>query len=588
MLKKTTDSINLSIFIVGLVFPIAIWLFQAVLISTTEATPYDTEYTYLPIANSILQSSLAIWNDVDILKTAPGAAVYMALAGAEISKIYALNFLLGLFSLVLIFNTGQKIGSVKIGIIGCWLYAISPTLAYWTVYPMGEPVYFFFIYLWIWACAWTSALDSENKWTIATSIFIAGLALTCAILTRATYMLWLPLAMVIFGLFSTFSKKYLNNLALAKIFKRYVIIHLIASICVGAYIFKNIEKFNFPSVAVGAGNALYLGSNPVFFGQEPVYFDVMWDNLGVTKGISPLTIEGDKILREKAESMLTQLPKLTIAEIYVNKAATLLFGSRTHLENYAQRAWRIVLIIMAAVGVAIYWRNPITLLIAGATTYQWLVHIPVLYNQRYSAGALDIGLMLLASIGIWKIWGAQLNRKNRIIFSITSIVIGVVLGAAHQRYSSPPLPNLALAPHQKKQTALPDELSFDGLTSNPFEKLSTSPSGKFGIYWKSSNFSLYSVYILRLGVQEIQGNCSRAWLTYVRPNGSSSTSKINIQGFRTGQDFTWGLNSIGFSSDNPKGDILLNFECSQNTQIKIDGFEIYDATPTNNYPLIQK
>jgi hypothetical protein len=57
-----------------------------------------------------------------------------------------------------------------------------------------------------------------------------------------------------------------------------------------------------------------------------------------------------------------------------------------------------------------------------ATTIAYLVavHIPVLYEHRYSVGALDLWLALLAGVGVMEL----VQRRDRTAFAWVALVAG--------------------------------------------------------------------------------------------------------------------------------------------------------------------
>ena len=571
--------------LLGLVAPICWWIFSATQVISSVGIPYDTEYTYLPMARQMIEDLPAFWHSQDLLQTAPGAPgapAMMALLGADMANINAFNMVLGVLSILMLFDTVRRLAAPWAGGLTAWCFALSPALMYWSAYPMGEPYYIAFICLWLWLTAcYCQAPAAQPRWRTWSQVALAGIALTLAVLTRATYMYWLGFASIAFALVGWWLAR--KHKPQASVWRRIAVTHLIALVLVGAYVVRNQHEFGVPAVAVGAGNALYLGSNPMFRGQEPVYFDVMWDNKLVTDGLSQLTVRGDALLTDKAKLMLKTLPANTVMSMYFDKAGSLLFGSRSHLKNYTYRAWRISLITLAITAFVLAWRRPFVLLVFGATLYQWAVHTPALYNQRYSATALDIGLTILAALGISQIAYRWPNSKIKWPALCALLLALISAGAVHQRYSSPSLPLLTTVPHTLAKVALPLELGYANLSANPWHGLSSSPSGQFQIEWDTDHLSIYGLYTLRLQIKQLQGECKRARILHRLKDGGTRSERINIQGMKQGQDFTWGLNGLGYEAQNSAGKLTLEFECTPGVFIQLGELAVYDATPSRNF-----
>ena len=51
---------------------------------------------------------------------------------------------------------------------------------------------------------------------------------------------------------------------------------------------------------------------------------------------------------------------------------------QSHLRNYSERIWRVVLLVLAIFATWVGRRRPIIWLLSGAMLYQWTVLIPVL------------------------------------------------------------------------------------------------------------------------------------------------------------------------------------------------------------------
>jgi len=265
--------------------------------------------------------------------------------------------------------------------------------------------------------------------------------------------------------------------------RRLACAHVIALLCVGSYVLRNALVFDAPLVATGAGAALYLGNNRMTHGQEPPFFALGHGEVFASGWKAHLSVEGDARLQSVARAMIADTSFAALAVFYARKAATFLFLSKTHLrQKYAPRLWRIALVFFSVLGAWQGRKQAMVFLLAATTAYQWLVHIPVLYNPRYSFSALDIPLMLLAACGLVGLWQAR-SKKRVFAAHAVALFFCLAAGAWHQKYSRPLMPDLYAAPYRLIQQAVPQEVLFDGLDSNPFVASAASHSGKFSILW---------------------------------------------------------------------------------------------------------
>ena len=74
----------------GLVVPMAIYAVRMLEVLVQTAIPFDSVYTYLPLARQVMEDASRAFSSPDAYKVAPGAVVYMALAGADPVTILSL------------------------------------------------------------------------------------------------------------------------------------------------------------------------------------------------------------------------------------------------------------------------------------------------------------------------------------------------------------------------------------------------------------------------------------------------------------------------------------------------------------------
>jgi 4-amino-4-deoxy-L-arabinose transferase and related glycosyltransferases of PMT family len=555
----------------GLLLPLIVFAARSVRTLTNNDIPFDTKYNYLPFARQILENAHAFWHSETSLRAAPGISVYMALAGADITVIKMLNLALALGTVVLAFRISQRVaGNIAAGTTA-WLMALSPLFVNLSILPQVEGLTFFLTTLWLWSTAW--CLDRKTAGTgLAVAVAIAGFALTALTLTRATLMYWIP-AISLFSI----AAYLLPSIAGRHIpWLRIALIHCIALACIGAYVARNANEFGKPVIAAGAGAALYFGNLSPTHGQEPPYFGLIHDQGFITKDTDQLTLKGDERLKSVVNTILTDRPFLDTAKLYFEKAGSILFFSKSHLRTYFERIWRILLIVMGLAGAWFGRKQPIVLLVSAVVVYMLAVHIPVLYNQRYSVGALDVELMLLAGIG----FGLILQQRRRWYALTTTLILlaaSAAMGAWHQRYSQPTMFDTESVPLSLLIESSPDKVKFTGLGADPFVSLAPLTDDIFKMTW-TDNFPVIDGYTLfNLKILKLKGECTKAWLSLTDRLNSKRWSETHIKSLRDGQDFNWGMASISSPSAGEK--IELSLQCSRGSQIRLQSARLLEGTP---------
>jgi len=563
----------------GLIVPLIFYAARTVEVLTRVEIPFDSLHTYLPLARQLLEDAAELFGDPAMLKVAPGAVVYMALSGADPVAVKAANLAISLVALVLTFDAARKIGGRVASVAAAWLFVLPHMLVEAGAVLMGEAPFVFLVAVWIWATAYaadTAPGKSAARWRIA-AVVLGGLALGAATLTRATYMYWLPFAVVAFFIASRRLQGAQRGAAV-----RIAAVHLIALALVGAYMARQNEEFGRPMIATGTGAALYFGSNPVLSGYEPPYFGLVHDEGTVTDGHGHLSIEGDRRLMAVAKTMLRETPFPVLAQMYVQKLGAVLFFSRAHLDRHVMndRSWRVVLIILACLGVWGARRHLMGWMLAGAAAYQCAVHVPVLYNPRYSISALDILFVLLAAQGVALLW-RQPRRGLAVAGALSTIVAGIAIGAYHLRTSAPVMPNLSLGHPLLIQTAEPGTVQTQGWDGDPFTGEAGIPSGKALVEWRAKSFTIDSISILRLPLKHFQGQCQRLWIGYTRPDGVARASLVRLDGLEPDQEITWGMMPLLLPG--PPGRVSMEFDCKPGTRMQFGELGLYEASEGRFY-----
>lgn len=556
----------------GLAIPLIVCTVRAVPFVLDPGVPYDTQYSYLPLARMVLENFGSLWHDELMLKTAPGAYFYMALMNANMDNIKMGNLVMTMGITIMLFDALRRTAGWGAAALAAWLFALSPTLLVWTMYPMGEPIFLFLVTAWLWACVWAIHLAPSSHGLRWLAITIGGLALAAATLTRGTYMYGIPAAVLCFGLLAW-------RRPMESFWRPLAFIHLIALVLVGSFVVRTHIEFGKPVIAAGAGNALYYGMNPIYRGEEPPLFGAGFDEFYILGTADQLSLEADERQVAAVKQIIHDTPWPQLTSMVLHKAEVLLFYSTAHLRNYKERAWRIALLCFGLAGVWLTRRNPITWFLAGVFVYQWLVHIPALYTPRYSIAALDLPLSLLAALGGWAAW-CRFGKKGFLgLLALTAAAI--LAGAYHQRYSAKLLPDLSSAEVRPVAHAAPADLEVSGLNQSPLKQPAHSAEGRFTIEWQTEQANLAGQMLLKIDNLAIDRSCKRLWIATINPEGVIFEIMVPLKGLRSGNDFIWGFGHL--YDKGPLSTIRLTFDCKPNVNIQFDQLGIAQVSTAHRY-----
>jgi len=398
----------------------------------------DAQNTYLPYASALLKDKLAFFGDARSLRVAPMSYIYPALFGADPEVIKIGNTVLSCMIVLIMFRLGSLLHSRPAGIAAAFLYAASPILAEFKPVILSEPPFIFFTALWLMAVA-------EIVCGRKVFVSLAGIACGLMILTRGTYIYFLYVTLVI-TLFMSW-KGYMQQTG-----RQLFAAHFIALLFPLLFIVKNWIVLGYPGLATGVGAALYFGSHPLTDGYEAPYFLLGYDIGAVTHELDNLSIKGDSLLKGVAILMLKQQTFSHILAVYFQKTFAFIFTTKAVLPDtiWNLRSLRIVEVILAVPGLLSLRPLLMRWFLGGALVYQILVHIPMLYNPRYSVGALEIPLILLASIGFTNLltgWKHQHRPILRFALVLIFIIAAITAGELHRHYSQALMPDILSVPH---------------------------------------------------------------------------------------------------------------------------------------------
>jgi hypothetical protein len=387
---------------------------------------YDGNAHYLPMARAVLEQGWGYLSRPESLAYAPVSFLYPALLGANELLVREANIALYCAAIALTFFALKTACEDRAAVLGAFLLAISPTLRPFVADVLTEAPFVFLIAAWA-LCVAKLAGGAGTKWALA-----GGVTLALAALLRPAAMYFAPLAMILFA--------WRRQWRLASL-------HAIASAGVGLWVLHNAIVFDFPAVAAGAGGALYFGVNPLVDGFDPPYYGLNFDSFEAQEDTTHLSIHADRTLGAIAMVEIRDTPLAVLARMFAHKAAAFVLMSSTEPANEPLpwlRSWRIASVMLAVFATWIHRRSTFVLAIAAFAVYMVAVHVPVLYTHRYSAGAIDLPLAILAAIGGVEVMGT-VRRAAIALFAGT---LALAAGLVDASTAAPGAPRLELVPHE--------------------------------------------------------------------------------------------------------------------------------------------
>jgi hypothetical protein len=430
---------------------------------------WDATHVYLPMARSVISDGWAFMQRPASLMTAPLAYVYPALLGAgEVTVRWANVASFGAV-IALAFLAVRRAHSLRAAIAVAFMLAVSPTLRPFVCDILTEPPFFFLMTVWALAVAQVAAPATtltpaapsprphphpdplprerekrgeggKGRGRNVAWVIVGGVALGLATLTRPAVMYFAPAMTVVLGWWWW----RVRRRGLAPDDERHSVgplaaMHAVALAIGAAWVVRNALAFGYPGIATGAGAALWFGGNPLVDGYDAVYFGMDFDSGIVQESESHLDIAGDRNLRAAAWLEFRDTPIAVLAQMFFRKTAAFLFVSSAEYADLPLaflRAWRIALVALAVLAIAFRRRSVFVATLAALVAYMVVVHIPVMYNLRYSVGAIDIPLTLLAAIGLAEAAGSA----KRAALAIAAVAIGVGFGLAEVARAAPRSP----------------------------------------------------------------------------------------------------------------------------------------------------
>ena len=510
------------------------------------------------------------------------AYVYPALFGAEQLAVKIANIVLSCVLVVLLYRIGQLLHSRLAGLLTAFLFASSPLFRDLIPRVLTEPLFLFLVGMWFWCMA---EIIINKRYRLA---LLGGIAFGLAILTRGSLYYFVYAAIVV-----AVAMKLRTTGEQRRMWQSVLAMHLTALIFPLIFMVKNWLLFDYPFFATGTGNALYFGSHPLVNGYELPYYGLGYDEGAVTMEHDHLSVIGDRLLKGVALTMLGDRPWLDLLAAYTQKTGAFIFVSKAVLPDtlWNIRSLRIMEVALGVIGLLSIRPRLMQILVGGILAYQIVVHVPLLYTHRYSVGAIDLWLVLLAGIGLATL--LKTRSLGKIIAASLIIIMAVAIGELHRKYSKPLSPDITKVPHQVIWRQDGRSLAVIGNTGF----IPTEP-GKYRLSGVPNvldipvrgvhQLNMTGNYVLSLRMAVMAGkesHCKKFRVLYKRlvDTGFSDGQSLMLRIENNGEMYDYNIGAtlpLALISD---GDIRLSFECPSDTRVVIDNVVIAEPQVAGTY-----
>jgi hypothetical protein len=390
---------------------------------------WDAANVYLPMARRLLDEGVGFFARPESVRMPPLAYAWPALLGAGDIVVRTVNATL-FPALAGLGAAAAWTHSRRSAVIAAFAIACSPLLPRWMADVMTESPFLLFVGLWLVAVA-RIACGAGARWTV-----LAAVAFALASLTRPAASLFAPIVAALFA----FRAWRVAPGTQREIDRRLALAHAVATAGWLAWLLHNAWQFHFAAIASGAGTALWHGLNPLTDGFDAFDFGLFYDEGTVARDMNHLDMAADRILGHAAMLQLADLSLPSLASLLAHKAVALLFLTPydTSIGPLAgARAWRVVLVVLAVVAVLRRPRSHLVLVTGGYAAYMFAAHLPLLFTLRYSAGALEVPLAVLAAVGATECVSVACCAGAAFV-----IVIGMALGLPGMAQRVPGAPRI--------------------------------------------------------------------------------------------------------------------------------------------------
>lgn len=285
--------------------------------SWTEVSFPDEKNYYLEGARLLREQGLSFFLSSRSLWNAPLPIFVAYLAAGNILIIKILNFVLLNLAALFAWDISRKLFGERVALFSLAAIVFHVPVAQFGPTALSEPLFLFFLL----ASLWTF-LRGLVKQRVGL-VVLAGLLFGVSALSRQTvqYFPFLSLLLGLLGLVAPVRGFFQKHE-----FRSLVLFSLAALLLIVPWSAKNAYLFGRFTIATGSGAVLYLGNDLRKDGDEPVYSEMSFDTIEVTRPYSHLDPEGDSLLLERAKQMIQKHP-LDISLLTGRKVIRYLFGN---------------------------------------------------------------------------------------------------------------------------------------------------------------------------------------------------------------------------------------------------------------------
>jgi hypothetical protein len=542
-----------GVFAIGLA--VQYWLLWPAIAAPAD---FDAVHLYQPLARSLLEHGLRFFAMEPTLQAPPFSYVWFAIFGAEdLALVKTANVLLSGVTLFAVFRSAWLLHSPAAACVAVALFVASPLLRPHLGSAMSEPPYLLLSAIWFWG---------HLEWTMrgrGTGLAAGAGALALAALTRATMFYWI-VAMALASAFKAWRARPDERRSARAALAAYLVA-LALPLAISA---KNWIVFDFPFYTTGAGNALYLGNNPLTGGYDPHYVGLGYDVGAIVREALPLTLRSERLLRGAAKAIFEDKGVAFLAGMHARKLAAFVFVTGAQPDAIEYRAWRIALVLLSMVWFAAGGNVAGRLLLGAVMAYQLAIHIPVLYTHRYSVGAIDLWLVIGAALGTMTLLATR--SVPRMAAVAVAIVVAIAVGnAAFSR--GPPMPDVFAVARQQawKSPGRPIALS----SANPRVDLDVAPTPAISPYFN---------HVVVVEAPEGDARCETLAISYRDANSREFSRAVEWPVAVHGGSHVYqaGETALGLTS---AGTLRLEGRCPAGAVMPITSVAIYAALGVIEY-----
>lgn len=398
----------------------------------------DALHRYFPYARRFIDEGWGFLLSPDSFHVAPLGYLWPALFNNNLLTIRWVNASLFVICLILLWRICQQLGGTRAAVVATGLMVAHPQL--YTLFPveLTEPLFFTGALLWVYGLVGI-AEQSGRRWRY---ISMAAFGLAITLLSRPVLQvtsLFLLLLTAAIGLWPSKVERRESLMPVQQASRAAALSIALAFVPAAAIAIKNGLLFGVWGITTGSGAALLLGVHPLSLGAEPAYVGLGYDVSSLSLMVpgtdgDHLHPAADRKLALVAMDFIRSMTPTEAAAFFARKLWWWMFHHPEH--GSTLRAWRVfawlALFVSAVISVSTWSQQRATtsvmrplsarngvLVLLSIVLASLLAQLQlVLYNSRYSTGALEPWLLILTGVGLASIispWRMFANSNDRFV-----------------------------------------------------------------------------------------------------------------------------------------------------------------------------